>query len=76
MAKTVAQDATIKPVAYMTVTKVIRESVPLCPRAGYGESIGQMVDQYIDTALQNGDELQTVAVEFDTEHWNAMRANA
>ncbi len=59
--------------AYLTITKVIRESVPLHVRKGYGESIGQMIDQHIVDCIQRGDEIQEVTLGFSPEQWNAMR---
>lgn len=48
---------------HMTITKVIREHVELeC--ATEGMSVGEMVDKHIAACIQNGDEIQTVSVEF------------
>lgn len=61
--------------AHLTVTKVVRESIPLHVRTGYGETVGQMIDAHIAQALAQGDEVQEVTLGFDTEQWNAMRGN-
>jgi len=68
-----ADTSTDQPQAYLTITKIIRENQALHIRKGYGETIGQMIDQHIASCLKNGDEIQEVTLEFSPEQWNAMR---
>lgn len=60
------------PSAYLTVTKVVREHVPLHIRPGYGETLGQMIDAHIAACIDKGDEISSVTLEFSPEQFNAL----
>lgn len=57
----------------MTVTKIVREHIPF--QAGGQDSFGQMVDSMIEQSLKRGDEVQSITVDIEEQHWNAMRAD-
>jgi hypothetical protein len=62
-----------RPVAYMRVTKVIHEHIELRVRESYGETIGGLIDAHIASALEAGDELQSVTFDFAEGQWDEMR---
>lgn len=54
----------------LTITKVVREHVPLSrPRSGFGETFGQAVDAALAMAAQNGEEVQSFEVQIDEGFW-------
>lgn len=75
MAKIYAETAVAEermPSGGLTITKVIREHIPLYVRKGYGETIGSQIDAAIAQAVAQGDEIQEVTVGFDPEQWRLM----
>jgi hypothetical protein len=58
------------PMAYLEVTKVIRESVPVFDGGVGGMTLGQLVDDYMTQCAKDGVEVQELAVGFgDKNEW-------
>lgn len=57
---------------HLVITKVVREHVPLTAN-GSGGSIGNMVDDLLLLAAQNGDEVQSFELEITPEYWTKLR---
>lgn len=57
---------TRKPVAWITFTKVIRDTVPV-KKDAKGDTIGTMIDGYLNSARTNGDEITSLRLEFNEE---------
>lgn len=54
----------------LVITKVIREHTPLMlTELGRGTSIGDYIDQRIESALRLGEEVQVITVELSEEYW-------
>lgn len=67
-------DPAAKPAAYLTITKIIREHVPLVSSTN-GSSIGNMVDAYIAAAIENGDECQSIEINLEPSQWQELTVN-
>lgn len=70
-----AYDSSVMPTAFLTITKVIHESMPLVARKGRGETIGQLIDARIQKCINEGEEIQEVTLGFDPAQWQAMKEN-
>jgi hypothetical protein len=59
----------------LTITKVVKEHIPLTlPREGYGETFGQVIDAHLDDCLVRGDVVQSFTIEINEEYWmNKLR---
>lgn len=57
-----------KPVAYFEITKVVRHSEPVF-HDGSGGSMGQALDHFLELSGRNGDEVQSVTLEFQPGEW-------
>lgn len=58
----------------MNVRKIITDHVPLIPSKD-GESYGDIVNNYIATAIEDGEEIQSFEIEFDSDGWEALKAD-
>lgn len=54
-------DGFTPPVAHLTITKLIRQEIPIMPGLG---SIGALVDRHIEECADHGEEVFSVTVEF------------
>jgi hypothetical protein len=61
-------------VAGLTVTRLVHEHFPLNKADDYGDgiSIGQHVDRFIETSLDECASIHEVKIEFDPTQWEGM----
>jgi len=65
---TEASHADEKPIAYFTITKVVRENVPIL--GGGTSSYGELLDSHLVDQAANGHTVQTVEIDIPEETWN------
>lgn len=61
-----------RPLGAITVTRIVTESHPIQSGDTETASIGQMVDEFLSTAAQRGESIQTVALHFEQEQWEEI----
>jgi hypothetical protein len=57
--------------AQLEVTKLVREYVPIQSDPN-GSSVGAMIDDYLIDTARKGQEVQTIALNFEREQWAAF----
>jgi hypothetical protein len=63
---------TRKPIGYLTVTRIVRESSPIETARDGASTIGQYIDEYLSRAAAHGHSIQTVELNFDLEQWEQL----
>ena len=57
------------PRAHLTLTKVVRETIPIGPG---GSSMGKFIDDVLAEAVLGGQEVQELTLEVTREYWAAL----
>lgn len=60
-------------IGWLNVTKVIHDTQPIRARDN-GQSIGEMVDDYIRACAENREEIQNLEIQITPEHWQQIAA--
>lgn len=63
--------ATRRPVGYLSVTRIVRESQPI-ESSSHGGSVGQYIDEYLARAAAEGHSIQDVEIHFEPEQWEEI----
>ncbi len=61
-----------RPIGFLTITRIVRESLPIESTQGEGYSVGAYVDEYLARAAANGHSIQTVELNFEPEQWEEL----
>lgn len=72
--KSAAGRATRRPLGYLTVTRIVRESSPIESGSEGVASVGAYIDEYLARAAANGQAIQTIELNFELEQWEQLAA--
>lgn len=66
--------ATRRPLGFLSITRIVRDSSPIESGPGGLSSIGAYVDEHLARAAANGHSIQTIELNFEQEQWEQLAA--
>jgi hypothetical protein len=61
-----------RPLGFVTITRIVRESTPIESGPEGVASVGAYIDEYLSRAAAHGHSIQTVELNFDLEQWEQL----
>lgn len=60
------------PLGVITVTKIVRERIPLLPATDGHHSVGSLIDEHLARMAAQGECVQTVTLDMDVAQWEEL----
>ena len=61
-----------RPLGMITVTKIVRDRIPLLPAIDGHHSVGTLIDEHLARMAAQGECVQTVTLDFHVEQWEEL----
>lgn len=61
-----------RPLGLITVTKIVRERIPLLPAIDGHHSVGTLIDEHLARMAAHGECVQTVTLDMEVEQWEEL----
>ena len=61
-----------RPMGMITVTKIVKERIPLLPATDGHYSVGSLIDEHLARMAAQGECVQTVTLDMEIEEWEEL----